>query len=335
MQDFTSPSNVLHVRFYVYPASATYSFSTQVRMFFASDAGFANYYQWNITHFVPGWNDVVVRLSDATSFTIYGNPDWSGIRVLRLQFTAGASLPSKVSWDLVAHNYTVNGGAKIILSCDDGMEPALVHQKPILDANGFLCTAFVPGYVIGTTGHLTWAQLDELYAAGWDISNHTKNHEVLTGLPQAEMIAEIDDQFRAFVNRGYRRSAKFFAYVGGSYNDAVIAATKVNHVLGRGVAGGSQNGHIRFDGYREFIWPVKTTEVGEATTWASIQQICERAIYAQALFTLYWHGIADTTNFAGIMAALKAHQDAGRCQVMSFSQYYDWVRGVPAPAAVL
>jgi len=75
---------------------------------------------------------------------------------------------------------------------DDGFVSDITIAKPVFDAQGEVaCSAITSDYV-DTAGKLTWAQVEELYLAGWEIVNHTKTHPNLTTLTAAQMRTEFE-----------------------------------------------------------------------------------------------------------------------------------------------
>ena len=67
---------------------------------------------------------------------------------------------------------------KVLLTFDDGIASQYTTAKPILDAYGYRATCYVVPQLFGGTSAaygaplMTYAQADDLYAAGWDICNH-------------------------------------------------------------------------------------------------------------------------------------------------------------------
>ena len=75
---------------------------------------------------------------------------------------------------------------------------------------------------------MTWTQLREMHAAGFEIGSHGVHHRMLSKLPQALMEQEVRAS-KATLDRELGASAKLMSYpVGGdrAFDEAVIAATR-------------------------------------------------------------------------------------------------------------
>jgi peptidoglycan/xylan/chitin deacetylase (PgdA/CDA1 family) len=75
---------------------------------------------------------------------------------------------------------------------------------------------------------MTWAQVREMHAAGFEIGSHGKHHKMLAKLPAEDLAIELRDS-KATLERELGSPATLLSYpVGGdrAYNDRVIQATK-------------------------------------------------------------------------------------------------------------
>jgi hypothetical protein len=68
----------------------------------------------------------------------------------------------------------------VCITFDDGPESILTVSKPAMDAHGYVGAAFLIADSVGAGGNLTWDQVRELEAAGWEIGSHTACHEKAT-----------------------------------------------------------------------------------------------------------------------------------------------------------
>ena len=73
----------------------------------------------------------------------------------------------------------VSSKARVVLSFDDGHASVYSAAYPIAKAAGMRGTLYLNGTFIGAPDNLTLAQVKELYAAGWDVGNHTFDHTAL------------------------------------------------------------------------------------------------------------------------------------------------------------
>ncbi|MFQ5422176.1 MAG: polysaccharide deacetylase family protein [Anaerolineae bacterium] len=94
----------------------------------------------------------------------------------------------------------------IVLTFDDAYASIYTTAWPLMAAHGFTGTLFIITGAIGRTNHwqgqpstiperplMSWAQVQELAAAGWEMGAHTVTHPALPLLPVAEMEREILD----------------------------------------------------------------------------------------------------------------------------------------------
>jgi peptidoglycan/xylan/chitin deacetylase (PgdA/CDA1 family) len=123
--------------------------------------------------------------------------------------------PSSVA---VAANPTV-----VTIGFDDGNSDSY-QARAILAAHGMHATYYVNTAVLDTAGHLTWAQLQDLYADGNEIAGHTLTHANLKKLKNYALRHEICDDRVALLNHGF--PATSFAYPFGSYNSTTVATVQ-------------------------------------------------------------------------------------------------------------
>ena len=81
---------------------------------------------------------------------------------------------------------------------DDGLANTYEVARPIL---GDL-PAVMPVVTdwVGNTGRVTWAQVSELHAAGWEIMSHSMSHPDMTTLTEAEARAEFEGSRQAILD---------------------------------------------------------------------------------------------------------------------------------------
>jgi peptidoglycan/xylan/chitin deacetylase (PgdA/CDA1 family) len=68
------------------------------------------------------------------------------------------------------------GGAFYALTFDDGAASDYTEAFPVLVELGLRATFFVVPTLVGTPGHVTWAQLREMVAAGMEVGSHSLTH---------------------------------------------------------------------------------------------------------------------------------------------------------------
>jgi len=126
-------------------------------------------------------------------------------------------------------------GRRVGVSFDDGF--ASVHQfaLPVLRKLGLRATVFVSTDYVGHTAQfpwdyaagdppLTWAQIDELRAGGFEIGSHACSHRELPQLDDGELARELQESCR-IVRQATGEAPKTLAYPHGSFDERVKSAT--------------------------------------------------------------------------------------------------------------
>ena len=120
-----------------------------------------------------------------------------------------------------------------MLTFDDGFADFYSEAAPILRRAGFTATVFLPTGFWGRRNAwhtqpvgieeqplLTWSQVRELVAQGFEFGSHSINHPVLTQLSDAEAEREIA-QSKAEIEGQTGARVRFFCYPYGRWNDRV------------------------------------------------------------------------------------------------------------------
>ena len=116
----------------------------------------------------------------------------------------------------------------VLLTFDDGYANNAEVALPILQRHGFPATLYLSTSLVGTPGYLTWQQVKELSAAGWDIASHTMTHPHLPKLSKKEQREEILAA-RARIEQELGKPADTFAYPYGEYNRVTLKLLRKAH----------------------------------------------------------------------------------------------------------
>jgi peptidoglycan/xylan/chitin deacetylase (PgdA/CDA1 family) len=129
------------------------------------------------------------------------------------------------------------------ITFDDAFASVRELAFPILSAFGLVATVFVvTDYADGrrkidflsTDTHgvdesevraLSWAELDELARAGWEIGSHTRTHPRLTRLDDGTLAAELHES-RAACEHALGRPCRSLAYPFGDVDARVVTAVR-------------------------------------------------------------------------------------------------------------
>jgi peptidoglycan/xylan/chitin deacetylase (PgdA/CDA1 family) len=125
------------------------------------------------------------------------------------------------------------GGDGVSLTFDDGYESVYTRVYPELCERGVTATVFP---VVGAIGHdnrwdvrlsfrrfrhLSWEQLKELSAAGFEVGSHTMSHRDLTRMAAPRLRSELGDSKRMLEDR-LGAPVRSIAFPFGRHNDRVI-----------------------------------------------------------------------------------------------------------------
>lgn len=158
------------------------------------------------------------------------------------------------------------------------------------------------GQVDSGNDFVTHDQLLEMEAAGWSISNHTRNHPYLTELSQSAATTEILAGRSDLAGWGLSMAIDHLAYPGGAWNDTVIAAAKAAGCLtGRG--GGGVNVPLALDNYfdQSHVWSYRVS-VNTGISLATLIGYVDNAINAKSTVTFLIYGIPDSITQANFRA---------------------------------
>ena len=112
-----------------------------------------------------------------------------------------------------------------VITFDDGYVDNFTNAFPILAKHGFTATVFMITSYIDGEGFMTWGQLKELVANGWEIESHTTSHPYLTKVDPIAVLSELNLS-KELLEKELGKPVKFFAYPYGDLNANVVQAVK-------------------------------------------------------------------------------------------------------------
>lgn len=236
--------------------------------------------------------------------------------------------------------------AKISFTFDDGLNSSLTIAQPTLAKYGLTGTNYVITSCVGmvtknNTCHantdakyMTWAQIAQLQAAGWEIGSHTMTHPYLASsdaedgqpnvLTPAQVDAELSGSKTALASHGINATA--FASPYGDYNGATLAQIAKYYTSHRGFADQNTNTWA----YNDYL--LNNMQVQTGVTVAQVKARIDTAIANKQWLVLTMHDIkatasrsADdyeysTANLDAIAAYVKTKQTAGLLQATNVSK---------------
>ena len=158
-------------------------------------------------------------------------------------FAAQLSLLSRLGYQGVTFSEAVEGvgpGRRVAVTFDDAFRSVLTRGRPLLARLGWPATVFaVTDYGVGTRlidwpqlgdwlgtsqeselQPLSWGELRDLAAAGWEIGSHTCSHPHLSRLTESELRRELGES-RRVCEAELERPCVSVAYPYGDCNRSV------------------------------------------------------------------------------------------------------------------
>jgi peptidoglycan/xylan/chitin deacetylase (PgdA/CDA1 family) len=185
----------------------------------------------------------------------------------------------------------------LLLTFDDAHDDHYSEVFTYMESKGLhKATAFVPYAYMDAGGYLTTAQAQEMYAAGWDIANHTASAATWAGDSQAQMETSLATCKSYLDTNGMSRASNQVAYPYGYYDansDAAMAA--------QGMLIGRLAGDYPEDQAFDYDDPPNILRV-QARNTASIpvntlKTYLNDAVINNRVMILYFHGVNDTGGY--------------------------------------
>ncbi len=145
----------------------------------------------------------------------------------------------------------------VVITIDDGYKSAKTVAAPLLQKYGFPATLFIyTDFIVGGRQALSWNEVRELKAIGFDVQAHSKTHNNLAVPPPnespIERAARLDVEIlgtKQMMEQRISAPVRHFAYPYGGYDPEVVAKVKA---AGYEAGFGAQKGSNPFfiDRYR-------------------------------------------------------------------------------------
>ena len=105
----------------------------------------------------------------------------------------------------------------VSLTFDDGWADSYINVRSILASHRVTATFYVNSNRVGTSGFMSWAQLEALQTEGHEIGGHTLDHVDLTEQTLDEVRRQVADDRAALLSRGF--AVRSFAYPYGEHDE--------------------------------------------------------------------------------------------------------------------
>jgi len=197
-----------------------------------------NYWQYQNLNPFGGYSGWYCFHLAKSQFTQFGEPSWSNITQIALLCSDAGLHPTRTVDSLSG----VVGVPAVVIGFDDNRSGVYTNAFPYMKAHNIVGTVYTITSKINKTGYMTTAQMQEMYAAGWDFANHTENHVKLDTQTEAEQETAIDNARAALDALGFTRASRHLSYPNGSYNaDTLTAAAATGMLTGRRITDGYLN----------------------------------------------------------------------------------------------
>lgn len=207
----------------------------------------------------------------------------------------------------VAHGAVANPTptAKITFTFDDGLQSAAAQARPILARYGLTGTSYVTTGCVGMTTipntcradtdarYMTWTQVKQLQAAGWEIGSHTVTHPYLASsdasdgqpdvLTPAQVSSELSQSKAILASQGITANALSTPY--GDYSNATLAEIAKHYTSHRGFADQNVNNWP----YSDYL--LNNMPVQSGVTVAQVKAKIDAAIANKQWLILTFHDI--------------------------------------------
>jgi peptidoglycan/xylan/chitin deacetylase (PgdA/CDA1 family) len=231
----------------------------------------------------------------------------------------------------VTATFTQNSvpAANIIFTFDDGWADQHTYAFPIMQAAGFKGTAYImrDATIDPWPDMMDTSQVNDLYNAGWDISNHTTNHDDNGADTSAARLATLTTEYQEnqewIISNGWTRGAYHACYPSGAFSDQLITILEGMGVLtGRSAIDGNQSIPVT-DFFRI---PVQYVEAGNV---AEVKASVDSAIQTGSTVVLMIHRVMPTagnlviktSDFQKIVDYVKSKNNS--LAVMTMSEWYN------------
>jgi peptidoglycan/xylan/chitin deacetylase (PgdA/CDA1 family) len=283
-----------------------------------------------------GWNYICIPSSYYTSLNHQST--WSEKTVLEFEAASTSEIEIKIAAIQVLD--TSYQSTCILFDFDNALQTVYTNAYPILSAAGFKATSGVISNKVGSSmvhsdvsyPLMTETQLNELYEDGWDLENHTRDHNTLSGITFAKCHSYISDCQNYLEENGFYRASRHLVFPSGRFDQVTFDVMESLGVL-------SGRTHtpvtVRYDG--DYITPMNslgTVSINRFTTGFTVDEICgfiDDAIIGGYSLALCGHSVCDgeaVTDYDTPVADFQAIVDhvvskGNAVKVCTKSEYYN------------
>jgi peptidoglycan/xylan/chitin deacetylase (PgdA/CDA1 family) len=289
-----------------------------------SEAVGAKYFSYKINYTYKscrnGWNWVVLN---STQFTNNNGAVWADIQ--RIKFRMSIATGETASFTLGGVYVNPDMTPKLIINFDDCYDSVYTKALPMFTAAGVRGTFYVVQDMVGDSGMCTLAQLQAIYAAGWDICNHTLSHAHLSTLTVSEIEAEVGGCTDWLLAQGFTRSAYHLSYPYGERSKVIIDTVADLGILTARTTGAN----MQFNNDGGLLNIPRVLSLGPTTTAQNMYDAVDELIKYGGTGFIFGHIIADdpdgaaNTGATSVLQALIDYAKARKLEMVSVTEWYN------------
>jgi hypothetical protein len=272
-------------------------------------------------------------------FTLSGGATWADVNdVCRIKVFGYTGSPITMHLDSLYFN--LRSLPLVLIDFDDGWDSTKSEAFDYMQPLGLVGNVYLVSSFVGQSNRVTVANVQAMYAAGWDIVNHTETHQVMTAYTQAQSDPEWNNCRDYIRTNGWdrRNSSLHTGTPTGGYGAGVLASLAANNYI----SGRNGEGALVAP-FPEEIYHDKVHSVDGTTENTAAQLIAHvnRAVDAGMGIRLVFHRIITgapsvaseigRTAFRGLMDYLAKHNGVDLL-VVTRTQFEELQRGRRLPA---
>lgn len=190
------------------------------QIIFAEDGTMTKFYYLNLLDYCLDlntnneWYEMTFPRSE---FESHGGPDWNNTSFVMLRgWSADEKTPAIYFDTLQTFKQGEKGHVSVVF--DDGWDTQYSQAFAYMQTKGVRGNIFVIPSLIDRKERVTQADIDNMAAAGWDISGH--GEVALTSLKESQLRSDVEETKKYLDEKGYK-GRNIYAYPEGQNNELV------------------------------------------------------------------------------------------------------------------
>jgi hypothetical protein len=253
----------------------------------------------------------------------------AGVGTLRVRELMAPTSPFSAQSRFDALYYNAKGRPTVVLTFDDVRTETYDTAFPLMQARGLKGTCYVPSAEVGATDKMTLAELQELYAAGWDMACDSTDDSPFTGMAStAAALTDVQTVRTYLETNSMPRAKNHFCWPNGTWSEAIAAAFEGDGFLSARTTV-TQSFYDRF-GLGGIAMTVPSQGSGSAVASSVHTARLTEALLRGTTQFFHFHDIKDspsaggwqTSKFVTFLDEIETARDAGELVVMTVSEWY-------------